>query len=53
MTVGWEVATEAAFNQVVACGALWTGPARDHTVKVTASGLRAGGAYYYRFPRAH
>ncbi|GAB3885275.1 hypothetical protein GCM10029964_047670 [Kibdelosporangium lantanae] len=49
VTVRWEVATDAAFNRVVACGSAQTGPDRDHTVKVNASDLRPASAYYYRF----
>src|SRR4051794_14041278 len=40
VTVRWEVAADAGFEHVVACGSSRTGPARDHTVKVTADGLR-------------
>ncbi|WP_436500786.1 alkaline phosphatase D family protein [Actinokineospora sp. HUAS TT18] len=47
--VRWEVATDAAFANVVQSGAVTTGPARDHTVKVEAGGLAAATTYYYRF----
>ncbi|WP_409494560.1 alkaline phosphatase D family protein [Amycolatopsis sp. cmx-11-12] len=47
--VRWEVAADAGFTDVVARGHLRTGPERDHTVKVTAGGLCASTAYYYRF----
>ncbi len=49
MNVRWEVAADADFVDVVARGHTRTGPERDHTVKVTAGGLRASTAYYYRF----
>ncbi|WP_410665776.1 alkaline phosphatase D family protein [Amycolatopsis sp. lyj-84] len=47
--VRWEVAEDAGFAHVVARGHARTGPERDHTVKVTAGGLCASTAYYYRF----
>jgi len=45
----WEVARDPDFRHVVARG---TAPAlveRDYTLKVDASGLRAGTTYWYRF----
>ncbi|WP_245757228.1 alkaline phosphatase D family protein [Amycolatopsis xylanica] len=47
--VGWEVAADAGFRRVVACGRVCTGPDRDHTVKVSADGLRPSTGYFYRF----
>ena len=47
--VTWEVATDAAFAAVVASGVVSTGPGRDHTVKVDATGLAPATTYYYRF----
>jgi alkaline phosphatase D len=47
--VTWEVATDRGFREVVRRGAVRTGPARDHTVKVDATRLRPDTAYYYRF----
>jgi len=47
--VRWEVATDSAFASVVQSGAVTTGPARDHTVKVEAGGLATATTYYYRF----
>lgn len=47
--VTWEVATDAAFACVVASGVVTTGPGRDHTVKVDATGLAPATRYYYRF----
>ena len=38
--VRWQVATDRRFGRVVAQGAFATGPARDHTVKLEATGLR-------------
>ena len=49
VTLEWEIATDAAFKNVVNGGEYTTGPARDFTVKVDASGLRAGQVYFYRF----
>lgn len=48
-TVAWEVASDAAFSTIVSKGEAKTDAARDYTVKVDASGLIAGTAYYYRF----
>lgn len=47
--VRWEIATDQTFGQVVRRGELATDASRDFTVKVDASGLRAGNTYYYRF----
>jgi len=47
--VGWEVAHDASFRRVVAAGSVHTGPARDHTVKVDATGLAPATSYFYRF----
>lgn len=47
--VEWELAHDAAFLRTVQAGRLWTGPDRDFTVKVLASGLQPGGRYHYRF----
>jgi alkaline phosphatase D len=49
VSVGWQVATEPDFRRVVAKGSTWTGPERDHTVKVDARGLMAGTTYFFRF----
>ena len=38
--VTWEVATDRGFREVVRRGAVRTGSARDHTVKVDATRLR-------------
>ncbi len=47
--VRWQVARDRRFDRVVAQGRLGTGPARDHTVKVDATGLAPGSTYWYRF----
>lgn len=47
--VVWEVATDPRFRRVVRRGRVRTGPSRDHTVKVDATGLRPATDYYYRF----
>ena len=47
--VGWEIATDADFTQMISNGETTTNADRDYTVKVDAIGLDAGTAYYYRF----
>lgn len=47
--VEWDVAHDAGFTQLVATGRTEATAERDYTVKVLATGLRAGGRYYYRF----
>ncbi|ABV86147.1 alkaline phosphatase D family protein [Shewanella pealeana] len=47
--VSWEVATDAAFTQLVSNGETMTSGDRDYTVKVDATGLEAGRQYFYRF----
>lgn len=49
IAVQWQVANDEEFAQVVAQGVSNTGPERDYTVKVDASGLQAGTDYFYRF----
>ena len=49
VTLTWQVARDAAFTRVVREGTCRTGPARDHTVKVDATGLAPDTAYHYRF----
>ncbi|MBD8870627.1 alkaline phosphatase D family protein [Nocardioides donggukensis] len=48
-SVTWQVATDRAFRNVVRSGRAATGPARDHTVKIDATGLRPARWYYFRF----
>ena len=47
--VYWQVARDASFRRVVARGSTWTGPGRDHTVKVEVSGLAPNTMHFYRF----
>ncbi|MGH3880355.1 MAG: alkaline phosphatase D family protein [Actinophytocola sp.] len=47
--VTWEIATDAAFANIVGSGTVTTGPDRDHTVKADATGLAPATAYHYRF----
>lgn len=49
VTVGWEIAADAGFRNVVARGKATAGPARDHTVKVIAGRLAPRQDYWYRF----
>ncbi|WP_374419364.1 alkaline phosphatase D family protein [Novosphingobium arvoryzae] len=49
MPVEWDVAHDAGFTQLAATGRAEATAERDHTVKVLATGLRAGGRYFYRF----
>jgi len=49
IAVQWEVAADAGFEQIVAQGQSSTGPERDYTVKVDATGLLAGNQYFFRF----
>ncbi|WP_374661796.1 alkaline phosphatase [Inhella sp.] len=50
--VGWEVAQDAGFAQVVASGFVNASAATDFTVKVDATGLSPGVRYHYRFSTA-
>lgn len=50
--VQWELAADAGFARIVARGTYPTGPERDHTVKVLATGLEPGARYFYRFRAA-
>ncbi|QYJ98457.1 alkaline phosphatase D family protein [Shewanella alkalitolerans] len=47
--VGWEIASDANFTQMISNGETTTNADRDYTVKVDAIGLDSGTAYYYRF----
>ena len=49
ISVGWEIATDAAFTDLVHSGTATTGAARDYTLKVDAQNLLPGTTYYYRF----
>jgi alkaline phosphatase D len=48
-SVQWELASDAAFTVLVASGTVATGADVDYTVKVDATGLQPGTAYWYRF----
>lgn len=48
-TVAWEVATDDAFQNVVAQGESTTGVSRDWTVKALADELAPGTTYFFRF----
>lgn len=47
--VRWELAEDAAFQRPVLSSTQETGPERDFTIKVLATGLSPGRTYYYRF----
>ena len=49
LLVGWEIAADTAFRNIVKTGAFPTNAARDYTVKVDVTGLEADKTYYYRF----
>lgn len=49
VSVRYVIATDPRLRNVVERGELRTGPERDFTVKVDATGLRPGTTYYYRF----
>ncbi|MBL4834237.1 MAG: alkaline phosphatase D family protein [Pseudomonas sp.] len=47
--ISWEVASDAAFTQMLHSGSARTGQARDFTLKVDVQNLTPGQSYYYRF----
>jgi alkaline phosphatase D len=47
--VGWQVATDAGFTDVVRAGSARTGPELGHSVHVEVGGLQPGREYFYRF----
>ena len=49
VAVGWQVAKDQAFAQIVRSGSTTTGPSADHTLKVDVTGLAPATTYYYRF----
>jgi alkaline phosphatase D len=49
LNIEWQVASDERFGVIVARGTLATGPERDYTVKVDASGLQPASTYFYRF----
>ncbi|MGF7156314.1 alkaline phosphatase D family protein [Novosphingobium gossypii] len=48
-TVEWELSDSPAFTRILKSGTVATDAARDFTVKALATGLRAGGTFFYRF----
>jgi len=48
-SVEWQVAEDAGFSRMVRRGRAAADVARDHTVKIDASGLKPGQEYFYRF----
>ncbi len=49
INVAWEIATDAAFTNIVNSGNTLTNQERDYTVKVDAINLTPGTQYFYRF----
>jgi alkaline phosphatase D len=47
--VGWQIATDQAFSNIVNSGNVTTDASKDFTVKVDATGLQPNSWYYYRF----
>jgi alkaline phosphatase D len=52
VTVGWEVATDDTFENLVHSGTADASVAHDFTVKVDVRGLAPGQVYHYRFATA-
>ena len=53
LNIDWEVASDERFGIIVARGTASTGPERDYTVKVDATGLQPASIYFYRFSMGH
>ena len=49
VTLNWQVATDAAFANVVRSGSLTATESASFTAKVDVTGLTAGASYFYRF----
>lgn len=49
VSVGWEVAADAALKKIVAKGQVWARPDMAHSVHVDVRGLEPQRPYYYRF----
>ena len=47
--LGYEVASDSGFSNIVATGIVETGAYRDWTLKAEVSGLKPGETYFYRF----
>lgn len=49
VSLSWQVATDAAFANIVRSGSLLATEATSFTAKVDVTGLTAGASYFYRF----
>jgi alkaline phosphatase D len=49
VNLSWQVASDAAFNNIVSSGKVTATVAAGNTAKVDATGLAADNSYYYRF----
>jgi alkaline phosphatase D len=49
VTLGWELAIDPGFGDVLRSGTATTSAARDYTVKIDVRELDSGRDYYYRF----
>lgn len=49
LSVAWQVALDPDFAVIVTQGTATASPEQDYTVKVDATGLQPGTAYWYRF----
>ncbi len=49
VSLTWQVASDAAFTNIVRSGTLSTTEASSFTAKVDVTGLTAGASYFYRF----
>ncbi|WP_445115245.1 alkaline phosphatase D family protein [Acinetobacter sp. WZC-1] len=49
LEVGWEIATDRDFRNVINSGKVLTTQAQDFTIKVDADGLLPAQTYFYRF----
>ena len=47
--IGFQVAVDAGFKNIINSGSVETGAERDFTIKVDAAGLEPDTTYYYRF----
>lgn len=53
IAIGWEVATDSQFTNMVTNGFARTNSEKDYTLKVDAIGLSPGTEYFYRFMSAN
>lgn len=53
IAIGWEVATDSQFTNMVTNGFARTNSDKDYTLKVDAIGLSPGTEYFYRFMSAN